>query len=148
MRFSPHTAPRSILSKSLDPFQSNLNLFVWNLDSSTAFFLLIFFRPSFLKFHRFDPVESYPFYHWAKGTKSDWFFDQNMWNLRFFPLSLSLSSRYSVWINRKPFLLYLSLWIDIITFQFLPDTSQGKYRIGSQIDGLVWAYPCGYALFE
>lgn len=30
-----------------------------------------------------------------------------MWNLRFFPLSLSLSHRDSTWINREPFLLYL-----------------------------------------
>lgn len=30
-----------------------------------------------------------------------------MWNLRFFPLSLSLSHRSSIWINREPFLLYL-----------------------------------------
>ena len=47
--------------------------FIWNLGSSTSFlftsfFLLFFpfffyFFSSFLKSHRFDPVESDPFYH-------------------------------------------------------------------------------------
>ena len=157
MRFSPHTAPRSILSKSLDPFPcsrisppsstpsrrvtrtnsvtfscsnwtlsffdysqrrrlfflpnicgsnhdliirirtrdlfrsiplplilreserffSSLNLFIWNLGSSLFIILFIIFPslfffyslPSFLKSHRFDPVESDPLSHWAKGTK-------------------------------------------------------------------------------
>ena len=41
-----------------------------------------------------------------------------------------------------------SLWINIITFQFLPNTSSIKSSIGSKIDGLVWAYPCGYAPFR
>ena len=68
---------------------SSLNLFIWNLGSSTSFlftyFFIIFFPslfffyfffflfyslPSFLKSHRFDPREADPFSHWAKGTKS------------------------------------------------------------------------------
>ena len=44
-------------------------------------------------------------------------------------------------------LFSISVWIDIIPFQFLHNTSQGKSWIGSQIDRLVWAYPCSYALF-
>lgn len=58
--------------------------FIWNLGSSTSFLFTYFFiifpslfffyfffysLPSFLKSHRFDPVESDPFSHWAKGTK-------------------------------------------------------------------------------
>lgn len=56
---------------------SSLNLFIWNLGSSTSFLftyllffpLFFYYLPSFLKSHRFDPVESDPFSHWAKGTK-------------------------------------------------------------------------------
>jgi hypothetical protein len=43
---------------------------------------------------------------------------RTMWNLRFFPLSLSLSHRYSVWINREPFLLYLYLFFYICMNQY------------------------------
>lgn len=45
---------------------------------------------SFLKSHSFDPVESDPFSHRAKGTNQIFFsIKSNMWNLRFFPLPLS-----------------------------------------------------------
>lgn len=40
------------------------------------------------------------------------------------------------------------VWINIITFQFLLDTSQEKFWIGFNINKLVWAYPYGYAPFE
>lgn len=75
--FAPHS------SRIRKIFFSSFNLFIWNLGSSTSFlfisFLIIFpssfviyffyFLPSFLKSHGFDPVESDPFSHWAKGTK-------------------------------------------------------------------------------
>lgn len=81
--------------------------FIIIIFPSLFFFYFFFYSlPSFLKSHRFDPVESDPFSHWAKG-KIDFSIKSTMWNLRFFPLSLSLSHRYSVWINKEPFLLYL-----------------------------------------
>lgn len=59
-----------------DLFQSSLNFWVWNRDSSTAFlFTYFFFYFFFIFFHhsltptKFDPVESDPFYHWVKSTK-------------------------------------------------------------------------------
>ena len=42
------------------------NLFLFIIFPSLFFFYSL---PSFLKSHRFDPVESYPRSHWAKGTK-------------------------------------------------------------------------------
>jgi hypothetical protein len=65
--------------------------------------------PSFLKSHSFDPVESDPFSHREKGTKSIRLIFRSKVICEifgFFPLPLSLSHRYSVWINREPFLLF------------------------------------------
>ena len=42
------------------------NLFLFIIFPSLFFFYSL---PSFLKSHRFDPVESDPLSHWAKGTK-------------------------------------------------------------------------------
>ena len=49
-----------------------------------------------------------------------------MWNLWFFPLSLSLSRRYSVWvwINREPFFLYLYKCIYINRYYYIPIPSR------------------------
>ena len=66
-----------ILRESERSFLS-LNLFIWNLylfiffDSLFRFSFPLFSfysLPSFLKSHRFDPIESDPFSHWARGTK-------------------------------------------------------------------------------
>ena len=76
-------------------------------------FLFFFYSlPSFLRSHRFVLVEFDLFLIERRvRNKSEWyiyFFIKNtMWNLRVFPLPLSLSHRYNIWINREPFLLYL-----------------------------------------
>ena len=60
--------PYSTPSRRVTKTNSVTFSFIWNLGSSTSFFLLFFpfffySLPSFLKSHRFDPVESDPFYH-------------------------------------------------------------------------------------
>lgn len=65
--------PLPLILRESERSFSSLNLFIWNLGSSTSFlfnmnfFFPLFFFISFLKSHRFDPVE---FDHWTKGTKS------------------------------------------------------------------------------
>jgi hypothetical protein len=81
-------------------------LFYWFWFISYEYFSLSFFI-LFLKSHRFDPLELDSFSHWAKGTKQIRLIKSTMWNIRFFPLPLS--HRYSVWINREPFLLSESI---------------------------------------
>ena len=69
--------PLPLILRESERFFSSLNLFIWNLGSSLFIILFIIFPslfffyslPSFLKSHRFDPVESDPLSHWAKGTK-------------------------------------------------------------------------------
>ena len=70
--------PLSLILRESERSFSSLNLFIWNLGSSTYLFSLIlyfdflslfFLFIPFLKSHRFDPVESDPFSHRAKGTK-------------------------------------------------------------------------------
>ena len=100
--------PLPLILRESERSLSSLNLFIWNLGSSIfylffsiyLFFFALFFIsfrfsfplfsfysfPSFLKSHRFvDPVESDPFSHRAKGTKSIRFLFRSkkstMWNL-------------------------------------------------------------------
>ena len=133
MRFSPHTAPRSILLKSLDPFpcsriSSRLPLpsedrtnsvtfsFILNLGSSISFlftYSLFFFY--FIPFHHsLSPIDLilYNLTHFLikrkVRNKLDWFFDQKYYVKSSVFSSFSIPiRRYSVWINREPFLLYL-----------------------------------------
>ena len=73
-------------------------------------FLSLYFYslPSFLKFHRFvNPVESDPLIFRSKVLCE---------TFGFFPLPLSLLHRYSVWINREPFLLYESILLHSNSF--------------------------------
>jgi hypothetical protein len=90
--------------------------------------------PSFFENQK-DPFSSFHFFILNLGSS---IFDLFFWlyslfiSFGFFPLPLSLSSRYSVCINRELFPLYES-----ILFQFLPETSQEKSQIGSKIDGLM-----------
>lgn len=44
-------------------------------------------------------------------------------------------------INQYYYMLIFSWYLDISFLQI-------KSQIGFKIDGLMWAYPCGYALFE
>lgn len=65
--------PLPLILRESERSFSSFNLFIWNLGSSTSFLFtyLLFFPlfyffyslPSFLKSHRFDPVESDPFSH-------------------------------------------------------------------------------------
>lgn len=104
--------------------------------------------------------ESPPFFHSVPKSHSDQFIHVFMFQLNTFHLwskekillceifgfsssSIPISHRYSVWINREPFLLYESIFLHSNSFP-IPLKSQ----IGSKMDGLVWAYPCGYALFK
>ena len=93
-----------------------------HLESGFFSFLLFFFYslPSFLKSHGFDPVESDPFSHRTKGTKSIRLIFRSKVLCEifgFFPLPLSLSHRYSVWIN---FLLYESILLHSNSFPIPP----------------------------
>ena len=115
------------------------------------FYLLFFisFLPSFLNSHKVWSCRIWPISSLSEKYEKnqiDFPTKSTMWNPRFFPLSLSLSRRYSVWINREPFLLYL--YESILLHSKIPSRYLLRNRIGSQIDGLVWAYPCGYAPFE
>lgn len=126
--------PLPLILRESERSFSSLNLFIWNLGSSTSFLFTYFFIIFFPLFSFFISFFYFiPFHHslspiglilsnlihflivWSIFSLSegyeinriDFSVKRTMWNLRFFPLSLSLSHRYSIWINREPFLLYL-----------------------------------------
>lgn len=88
--------------------------------------LLIFdFSLSFPFHHSLSPIGLIldPFSHWATGTKSkinqiDFSIKSTMWNPRFFLFLYPY--RYSVWINREPFLLYESILLHSNSFLIPP----------------------------
>lgn len=75
---------------------SSFNLFIWNLGSSIFYFFFFFF-----------------FLFRSKALCEIFGFSSS---------SIPISHRYSIWINREPFILYESIFL-ILTFQFLPDIS-------------------------
>ncbi len=143
LRIQPRSYNKNKRSFSINPLvphssRIRKNLFKFefvHLKSGFFYFIFIYFfffwflflfysLPSFLKSHRFDPVESDPFSHWTKGTKYIRLIFRSKvlceWNLPFFPLSLSLSHKYSLWINREPFLLYESILFHSNSFPIPP----------------------------
>lgn len=95
---------------------------------SFFFFFLLNIFPSLFLYHSLSPIGlilsnlTHFLIERRVRNKSDFFFDQKykntMWNLRFFPLPIS--HRYSIWINREPFLLYESILFHSNSFPIPP----------------------------
>lgn len=109
-----------------------LFFFLFFLIYFLLFFNFYFLSLSFLFIpfhHSLSPIgliwscRIWPIFSSSEGyeiNQIDFSIKSTMLNLRFFPLPLSLSHRYSVWINREPFLLYESILLHSNSFPIPP----------------------------
>ena len=143
--FAPHSSRIRKIFFKFEFVHLEFGLFYFIFFPSLFFFYSL---PPLLKSHRFDPVESDPFSHWAKGTKQIWLIFRSKILCEIFGFFLK---RYPAFESIENLFFYICMnrYYSIpIPSRHLPRKIPRKSRIGSQIDGLVWAYPCGYALFE